>query len=178
MTPHSGLSAEQKTAKGKRPKNYEDLTPESLVVSLDLARQLKEAGWEQEESIFWLFWSDTHDEGWIEYGSIHSFDSGAKSMYKRGAVFAAPTAEEILRRLPKHLNAFGQHGRLTVQFGLSQSQWQPCVGYIHHKSNNWIFQGDNYQDGMMYFVDTDSLANAAAQMWLYLKKNNLLPSLP
>lgn len=64
-----------------------------------------------------------------------------------------PTAEEILRRLP---DSPRPHSPMHI-FRMIDGTWQ--IVY------------DNTED----FVIADTLANAAAQMWIYLKTNHLLP---
>lgn len=134
-------------------------SPESIVVSLDLAKQLKEAGWPQEDSV--LYWNAD-----ITHGEAVRVSLGIKrkSMYEEN--IAAPTCEEVLRRLPPALELEGKcctidcTKEIHISGGIDKGKWlvgyEDCVDYS-------------------YYQIADTLVNAAAQMWLYLQSHNLLP---
>lgn len=77
-------------------------TPEPIVVSLEKARELEQAGWPQKgESHF--YWSTAKDhEPYLEAPPIDwDYQERHSRRPEHGdAHYAAPTAEEILRRLP------------------------------------------------------------------------------
>lgn len=113
----------------------------SITVSLEWAKKMKEAGW-NEKTVF----AFDHRFDYYELDDFYGF----------GAIFA-PTAEEILRRLPNNFEGIP----LRIQY---EKDGSILVGYAYSK--------DGTQP--MYRGDRDSLANAAAAMWCYLKENNLL----
>ncbi|HEV7278874.1 MAG TPA: hypothetical protein VGN57_01570 [Pirellulaceae bacterium] len=149
-------------------------SPESITVSLDWSRKLKEAGWPQgaDSSLFsWI-------EGWhgAEWPDGRPFE---KDVYYRnfaidildsyfhegttGVSFAAPTAEEILQRLPQELrrDEFGREWHLSCwPIG---SYWRLCYASADMKIEQHHERGE-------------SLANAAAAMYCYLAENKLLPT--
>lgn len=137
-------------------------SPESITVDLKHAKMLKEAGWPQKEALLW--WSsrlhpDPYDESLVWQLSNDDRPIGTHDWCKQAGTFAAPTAEEILRRLPLTMQA----RPLTMQArydNCGRVHWGVC--YIKNEKVQMQWQ--------------DTLANAAAQMWCYLKKNNLLPS--
>lgn len=123
------------------------MTLESIVTSLEISKKLDAAGYPQKESInYWCF-LNTEEEP-IVVGLKRPKDDE----------IAAPTAEEILRRLPGKITG---PLYLDVQFKGEPRKWR--VAFCGSQS--------------IYLELEDSLANAAAQMWIYLKENNFLPSL-
>lgn len=139
-----------------------------ITTSLEVSKKLKDAGFEQKNATF--YWCiNKAGKDVLRYAGSHRGGSQADWIDP----IAAWTAEEILRELPKKFSPWGKEGRLTVQY--SKNSKVPLVGYIQHPSNDWLWRGENYQDGMLYFAE-DTLANAAAMMKIYLKENNLLPS--
>lgn len=142
------------------------MNPESIVVGLEQAKALKEAGWPLRENLFayavedkffkkrsiFLQWNGETYLPW--YG-----ESRPDGTY---TLFAAPTAEEILRRLP------GQWPTSTSMFERLRMEETNRGFVIGYSSQQHIFKNDDW-------FEADTLANAAAAMWLYLKEQNLLP---
>jgi hypothetical protein len=136
--------------------------PESIVTSLDWSKKLKEAGWSQEGSTFY----------WQEHQPTHEFHVWFRDVLHLsevkvpGLCFAAPTAEEILRRLPKDITKNdGSCYALEVYF---------CA-----EDGNCLVYKPMIRGQIMQLADAankDSLANAAAAMWVYLSEQKLLPS--
>lgn len=128
--------------------------PESIVTSLDCSVKLRNAGWSQDDATFWHHYNSDSDARWID---------GSRGTWG----IAAPTAEEVLRRLPRTLKIM-MDGML-IAFPEGNGKW--TVGYEHTASA---------RRGLMMIEATpqeeDTLANAAAAMWIHLKQNNLLPS--
>lgn len=153
---------------------------ESIVVSLEMAKKLKEAGWPQtDETLFiWqenvscpLYSHPIKDKPQV-YGSRWTYlepDCGCQK-------YAAPTAEEILRELPR-----------TFTFN-KESVWLECCPMCNEEhpgweiNNNWLVRyakvqtldGENHRR-LAYETCEDTLANAAAAMWVFLKEHSLLP---
>ncbi len=131
-------------------------TPESICVSLEMAKRLKEAGWQQNPYIFewqiYNFGSKDH----IDLVCYHSEEfkmKGAKSSaYKKIEFYSAPTAEEILRKLPEII----EESRLN------------CIVVL----KGWCV---SYADPLKAFsFEDESLANAAAACYCYLAEHDLL----
>lgn len=130
----------------------------TLLTSLDWSQKLRYAGFSQEKAS--AYWWPHYDDGLYprEGGPPHwniSWDEGGCAC--KNDWIGAFHAEEILRRLPM----CPREGLLlTVCHGLDGS-WVVAYGWPTKDAEITI------QD----FI----LANAAAAMWCYLAKNNLLP---
>ena len=127
------------------------MNSEDIVVSLENAKRLKEAGWPQDESIF----------RWKNRGSWE-IALKRQSSNKAGTFIAAPTAEEILRMLPDWIfckkNSMGGGG-----------DW--CIGDMQ----SHVCTPLAYKEMKKSMIESDTLSNAAAAMWCYLSNNQLLP---
>lgn len=126
------------------------MTLKDICVSLDLAKQLKEAGYKQDSLFLWEIGLDNKPY------LVKSYSANEADMSR---LFSAPTASEIGERLPIELNS----GRYTIE---------RCDGYWELR-----FYEDAEQDleGLYDWHDEEyTEANARAKMWLYLKENNLL----
>ena len=151
------------------------MNPESITVSLDLARQLKEAGLgfrhngekvisEDGEGLsYFCWWSNVDGSGSPSnpYTRAQGFTllPMSENSHPFGEKYQAFTAEEILKKLPKTIDRFS----LSCYW---KDGLEPTVIYV----NDFPSENPTMQE-----FSLDSLANAAAQMWLYLKKNNLIP---
>ena len=124
-----------------------------ITVSLEWAKKLRDAEWDQEDCVFFYVSNDKDDFLLVprHYNTMEKSESFHH--------FSAPTAEEILRELPHVIHDKGSPRFL--QCGKHKKFWD--VGYWRGVEP-------------MKNVTEDTLANAAAAMWIYLKKNNLLPS--
>lgn len=127
--------------------------PESIVTSLEWAKKLKSAGYPQGESRD--TWSTT------ESGSNSSLHERVKPGHPNYGSpyyceYDAPYAEEILRRLPPHL--------LTELFTL--------MVLPSGEGRLWAVDYEGTPHGKI----DESIANAAAAMWVFLKEHNLLPN--
>lgn len=144
-------------------------TPESLVTSLHWSKELQKAGWPQGQSI--IVHSTTSD-GYSNHSCHVRLDPGHPNF---GSPFylewAAPTAEEILRRLPHEIEQTKSDDDSSVlqcgptpngKLGRDWHVWYWDFGY-----------GDIPDRKLLYTADT--LANAAAAMYCYLAENGLLP---
>jgi len=120
---------------------------EQQVVSLDLSKQLKEAGYPQEG--LW-FWAKTSEDGekWV-------WELGRWANGYIGDKIIAPTVAELGEALPswfedKSIIMFNDCDQWFVQFR------KDAFGKMIRDCNDEI------------------LANAMAEMWLYLKKEKLI----
>ena len=126
---------------------------EQQVVSLELAKQLKEAGFKQDSKWWW----------WVNKLSPKSKPSvsyyGDNKPIKDWECIAAPTVAELGERLPNRCKT-----RWFTEQVSGLSSWVCRL---------WDCDADGKATfGQNFFADTE--ANARAKMWLYLKKENLL----
>lgn len=131
--------------------------PDLFTVSLEWAKRLKEVGWPQyEASLYTWVQKGKDDEDWSE--SFLELSSICWRMVRVDTfhpkyLCAAPTDEEILRRLPPSINAEDRFWALHCY--TANERW--FVDYVEH-----------------YTQQADTLANAAAAMYCYLAENSLL----
>ena len=131
-------------------------TPESICVSLEMAQRLKSAGWPQESIFRWIELSDEQFILWTksDYEGTMKEDEEFDGIHGWSIFADAPTAEEILRKLPMHS--------------------------IHGNSKGYIVTVDDLHDEKGRFAHHEqdfSLANAAAAMFLFLSENKFLSDL-
>lgn len=126
-----------------------------IVVSLEWAKKLEEAGWPQYHGEVFGWFEDMNGKM-----TVHEVDNFSEDDH-----VAAPTAEEILRELPDSFARDQLRYDLTIRtaggtsgkmFYVSYKHWHDQLKTVHR-------QGEDH-----------SLANAAAELWIYLKENNLL----
>ena len=143
-------------------------TNQQITVSLEVAKRLAKAGWPQDECIF--RWHETVT-GSVLYPEGEEPYPGTENL-------ASPTAEEILRRLPAHLIDRKKNGDV-VGYDL---HCQKLSGMEIVAGANWKLWYFRVRDGIEVaplgnFSYGDTLANASASMFCFLKENNLLPKL-
>lgn len=128
------------------------MAPDSITVDLDHAKKLLGAEWNQDVGLFkWIKPSSSLKPFVVDRSNALSRDVNTLEMR-----LAAPTAEEILRRLPRmHIDTDGYE-----------------VEYV--LPNTKIDHGD-HTESATHRECGSSLANSAAAMWVFLKNNNLLP---
>lgn len=131
--------------------------PESITVSLEWAKKLSKCGWPEDDDMFM----------YVKYVNMPSWDlqltKDAQLEDGVSVLFAAPTAEEILRRLPESLYWEGADSKLTT---LRIRSW----------AGRWSIEyRDNKTNHRNHHENQDTLAAAAAAMWCYLAENKLLP---
>lgn len=125
------------------------MTLENHVVSLELAKELKENGYPQDDSLF--YWWFNGKEWFVaiktdSWSQLHNMPSPLKldRMLPKGTAFPAPSNTELLKKLP-----------VFTRGEKTGNDWYQCShGQIHFSNENE--------------------ANARAKMWLYLKKEGLL----
>jgi len=118
------------------------------TVSLKYAAQLKANGFPQAHRECW-FWYKTDE--WKLWFSQFNDDF---SLYEEKDFCMSPTADEILDILPNRLGKEKRKGLLEIDKTTAKNY---CVMYTFIKS-----------------VNSNSLADALARMWLYLKEKDLL----
>lgn len=141
------------------------MTLEEQVVSLELAKQLKEVGYPQEESVFnyrvpAIMGTDEEDDAisdnpdyfdWtLDYGKTY----GDNKEY-----IAAPTVAELGEQLPAYISR--DKGAETLCYAKGGGSWG-------------CWASTNGSDQTIKDISAKSEADARAQMWIYLKNNGLL----
>ena len=126
---------------------------EKQVVSLDLAKQLKEAGYKQDTSMWIWTWDNEDDTGYVlfcvnQFKSVH--DEFMECEYE---YWDAPTVAELGEALPEYTKSFKD---------------------IIYALNNPLWSCSSKKQGKYYFSQADTEADVRAKMWLYLKKEGLL----
>lgn len=127
-------------------------TAESVVVSQYWAKQMNEAGWPHEPTYFFWTKSTRKDSFWRCLPIVGAKRLANNQIRCKREIIAAPTAEEILRELPANID-----GYLKIEMCDDKSGYRM-----------------KYQNKTNYGICEDTLANAAAAMWCYLAKKNLL----
>lgn len=128
------------------------------VPSLDLCKQLKEAGYPQERATYfrWLNFGDLIDGK--DFRTLLSENFNSEDDTKEW--YAAPLATELLEQLPREIN---------------DEEWGDCTLVIHPWIKNKWNVGYNAEEGEPFYdVDNASLPDALASMYLWLKKEKLL----
>jgi hypothetical protein len=129
--------------------------PESIVTSLKWSQKLGEAGWPQKNALY--YWHKRRSRlgywGLQTERSIQQYLKYTKTHKAHQLFFAAPTAEELLRRLPTTING----RQLMVLAG--KYDWRVAYYYDPVPAQ-----------------DADTIANAAAAMYCYLAEHDLLPA--
>ena len=127
---------------------------ESQLVSLELSKQLKEAGYPQKG----LFW-------WVHHYGIDSCESYKWTLFyqkdeddKVNEHIVAPTCAELGKKLPAWLS--NEEDTLTLTCDKSDKYWGIFYSGFKHKQ--------------FYYQEANTEADARAKIWLYLKKEKLI----
>ncbi len=135
----------------------------NITASLSTAKRLRDAGWDKETE---FVYDPKMGVRWIGEEYSDCLDIG----------FGVPTAEEILRELP------WEYDDEEYEYEDGYDRCLPPNAYISHtlylevgrnSEDEWRVSYNCPAGGYNKFGGT--LANAAAEMWIYLKENNLLP---
>ena len=142
------------------------------TVSLETAKQLKEAGYPQgyEYALLNYYKNDAGEEITSRgYTDMELFLGG--SNWEK--ICAAPTAEDILDQLPVVIDTKDPRGAFELvitkhhqkqnQYGVLYTK--PFLGNLHTDDQHFTLEERQYNE---------SLAESAAKMYLYLKKEELI----
>lgn len=146
---------------------------EDHVVSLDLARKLKEMGYPQNSSFWWS--KDNHDHvGWDVYYIYESLGSQEWFTLNKTQDIAAPLASELGEWLPKFIDPGNEPGRFNLY-----TTWVIHALGRPYQEVNWSIGYYNPSDKERDYPLTNSYedsneANLRAQMIIDLVENNYL----
>ena len=131
---------------------------EDIVVDLEIAKKLKEAGWEQNN----LFYIDENNDAYTFYEANDITEENEYYKETRDSVllYSAPTADEIIKKLPRKFRD-ATLDMVTVHSEENEIEWQ--VGY-----------GIDGLSRFYWFCYDEKLSNALAKIWLWCKKNGYL----
>jgi hypothetical protein len=129
------------------------MTLESQVVSLSLAKKLKELGVKQDSQFWWSF-EEHGATGWDVYFKNESLGPEEWFTLEKHVHISAFTVGELGEMLPAYL---------TETYRLPHGPWRV------------IHRADIHEDGEMY-LEAETEADARAKMLIYLLENNLLPT--
>ena len=133
-----------------------------ITVSLATAEKMRDAGWEGRNIFCWF-------EPNVTTCGIKGLPIVGISpkVPKCDMIAYAPTASEILDRLPNNIDVDDKIACLEILSDRdfpTDEEWIVCYSFGKNCDNkHWV-------------KSKDGLANAVAKMWLHLKENNLLPT--
>lgn len=130
-------------------------------VNLEIAKELKEANWNKETEFWWgrlIPISESFKKMYEGYPPKWELRDLFLPVFKEydWELRPAPFAEEILEDLPSYIN---EHGRLTI--------WK-------FDSIYQVAYDDPVRQSYRISSKDESLPDALAKMWIYLKKEKLL----
>ena len=134
------------------------MEPSTITVSLEWGKKLKEAGWKLEWSSHRIYIEPQLDCG--ERRSVLPVYVGNCNDH-----YPAPTAEEILRRLPPSVQVEDDSMHLDI---MDDRDW------IEDTSWDIGYSSRDTERPPLHVRDKESLANACASMYCYLSDNKLL----
>ena len=133
---------------------------EQQVVSLELAKQLKEAGMPQDKSV----WVWAAPMVFFSCSKCGHEERTELSLQLRG--FTRPEYRDYAAYTPAELGEWLKHRRITVritQIGWSvQNEWQIFIYYVTDDKDE--------RDDITHLIRADTLADAMGEMLLYLVK--------
>lgn len=136
-----------------------------FCVDLEIAKELKENGFPQESEFYW----NIHKAG----GGAFPLDDNLNKKFasyqeKVGmnavcyATYSTPCSDEILKELPKEITQEDGIFHLNIEYYTSRCEVQyQC--FVSPK-----------RDYLMNFIEEETLPNALAKIWLYLKKEGYI----
>lgn len=133
------------------------------VTSLELARKLKEAGYPQEGEFWWKHYEQSEVGELPILARDDEINDGFMEDY-----YAAPLCTELLEQLPEYIDLPDGSRKypLIYKDHYGDERGQVYRAYLSDISNpNFL--------GEMRF-ENQSLPNALAEMWLWLKENSYL----
>jgi hypothetical protein len=138
---------------------------QDICVNLELAKQLKEAGYPQESLFYWVVYNDDDLDSFMNI--VVSKNEIQEIVVPPRYFLAASTSSEIGEKLPIDLILDeGMRFDLNI-YRDGGGDWVICYWWDEDSRRLTDLHIENIVD--------KSLMNGLARMWLYLKQNNLLP---
>lgn len=130
------------------------------VTSLEMSKKLVENGWTKETEFLWVVHKEVAEPDYANCIHLSPADSEIRDYYpvESWEYFKAPLATEILEELPEHLEKVEFLSISKITIGLEQ------VFRVTYEENEFISLDKT----------SDSLPNALAEMWIYLKQKGLI----
>jgi len=149
---------------------------EKYVVSLDLAKELKEAGWEKYTIYVWAInVGEQHKTLVVPHAEVrhekHEVWFGAFAKHYQ-EILPAPLAEEIIEGLPKKIT-----DEQTYRLRIERHDDHYTVGYCYDYLFSYRQDKNIIAESVLRWLKliTDSnISNALARLWLWLKENGYL----
>ena len=135
---------------------------ENQVVSLELSKKLKDAGYPQ-EGLFWhCLWTDRSTIEYVECDDDFVTITGGSL-----ARIVAPTVAELGEELRKVQNE-------KVCISAFPEYWESSKKWEQHVTHYYNPKTEEVHDSIKFDVVADNEADARALMWLKLKEEGLL----
>ncbi len=134
----------------------------NLTVSLETAKKLKEAGW-NERTVFSYSQKINSDKGYTvlgDYRLVLTRDVGYAKNDSSTSIYA-PTLSELLAEMPKELEDRGE-----------SKDWSTFL--IIDFCGNIICYENEWREFEYAFGDEEQLLESASDLWLKLKSENLI----
>ncbi len=127
-----------------------------MTVSLDIAKKLKEAGWEKETEKVWYY--DTYGRDSVDgWNLLELQENWLEEFHEKGGkgLFPAPTAGELLRELP----AFVEEPKFAqLSLLLEEGDWIASYQTIEVENED------------LFDVAADTPEVALGKLWIAIKK--------
>jgi hypothetical protein len=143
------------------------MTLDNIVVSLELAKELKENGYPQDTVFAWSERLKGTGHTWDPYDGTGKYEviPNTSSEHPLDHKYAAPTASEIGGQLPEYVSDDWFLEMYKDRSNSKDEEWY-LVRYV---DNDGIGSTE-----IKVGFNEPCEANARAKMWLYLKRNRLL----
>lgn len=141
----------------------------NLTVSLDTAKRLKEAGWQQ---LTYFVYAESGIDNYFAIAKEWALDRGVNLNNH----LPAPTLQEILEELPQSIwNGICQDDKLAVQC----SAWleMEVLSDFENETKIYLFVykcSKEKCNNKFFSTDNHNPTEAVAQLYLKLKENNLI----
>lgn len=153
----------------------------SHVVSLELAKELKEAGFKKETEFWWASgFSDEHI-GWLPFGGKFGEAKEKNGLGFKPLVMEYPEKPvfKLLTVDDRYYNRYGEPNKRIEFYSapLATEVLEDLPEHIEDKGFLKIYKLANSYDisyGNIYPKNDNSLCDALAKCWLYLRKEKLI----
>ncbi len=137
------------------------------VTSLELSKKLFEVGFKKETGYYWVEHKEIDKPAYsncIVLGSTKDLINYPREFWN---IYTAPLTDELLEELPSCIN----QNKIVYKLEIYKFIYDFNVGYFEK------FSLDNWKKGkvkIFHHLLNNSLPNALAHMWLYLKKEGVI----